>query len=73
MDVTALNLGMIAAYYNISCEFLMNSYVNFTPTLSHRCYRRGLHPVAQGKDETQGIVGSRVFISRIRISSYSAP
>lgn len=22
MDVSALNLGMIAAYYNISCRFL---------------------------------------------------
>ena len=23
MDVSPLNLGMIAAYYNISCEFLL--------------------------------------------------
>lgn len=23
MDVSALNLGMIAAYYNISCEYLI--------------------------------------------------
>lgn len=27
MDVSALNLGMIAAYYNISCEFFL---VKFT-------------------------------------------
>ena len=28
MDVSALNLGMIAAYYNISCEYLLFHYVN---------------------------------------------
>ena len=27
MDVSALNLGMIAAYYNISCESLANSEI----------------------------------------------
>lgn len=26
MDVSALNLGMIAAYYNISCLYLLYSW-----------------------------------------------
>ena len=27
MDVSALNLGMIAAYYNISCEWFILNYI----------------------------------------------
>jgi len=30
MDVSALNLGMIAAYYNISCEWIIDTFALFS-------------------------------------------
>ena len=36
MDVSALNLGMIAAYYNISCKYYSRSYID---NFQHCCFQ----------------------------------
>lgn len=68
MDVSALNLGMIAAYYNISCK---NSYIfialeSTQPCTFNRCHGRSLHIVSQGEDEAQRSSRGGVVFCRIR-------
>lgn len=53
MDVSALNLGMIAAYYNISCKILLGHYLHIAEFLAFRCHRRSLQYVAQRKDKAE--------------------
>src|SRR6266404_122538 len=71
MDVSPLNLGMIAAYYNISCGSC------FSHLLALRADRqilrrdgRGLYALVEGTHETQGPSRSHFIFSRIRNYSY---
>jgi len=65
MDVSPLNLGMIAAYYNISCRSLsLMSLITLTPG----CRRdsRALHALAEGtklKGLLQVVLSSKLFPS----------
>jgi hypothetical protein len=65
MDVSALNLGMIAAYYNISCKSSRSQNRPPTDYCLSRCHRRGLHVVPQGAYEAQGSPRGRLFLCRI--------
>lgn len=63
MDVSALNLGMIAAYYNISCKHFATSgetAILFTFYIRRNC--RSLQHVSQREDETEGIAGNRIIL-----------
>lgn len=47
MDVSALNLGMIAAYYNISCTLLTIFLFTVILTCAYRCYYGHLQAIVE--------------------------
>lgn len=64
MDVSPLNLGMIAAYYNISCECLPSiRSISFSPL--YRRHGRGVHALAEGTDEDEGSARGDLVIGRV--------
>ena len=60
MDVSALNLGMIATYYNISCLYISYSWPFFSNlTCVSRCDCWSVHPIFERASKTQGFTWSR--------------
>ena len=64
MDVSALNLGMIAAYYNISCKTLIHRVAPVLTSFSRRD-RGGVHIVLERANEVKRSPRSRIILGRI--------
>jgi len=70
MDVSALNLGMIAAYYNISCESLDAVWMSQAHDRS-RCHGRGVHTFLKKVQNSRASRGG-VFFCRVRKHPHSS-
>ena len=74
MDVSALNLGMIAAYYNISCLFLLYYWLFFSIlTCASRCDCWGVHIISERENKTERVARSCFILCRVWNRSYPPP
>lgn len=73
MDVSPSNIGMIAAYYNISCKSFVCFKHQYPYLWAHRRHRWHLHQVLEEDHKVEGSAWDRLLLCRIPNSANSSP